>query len=43
MIIFKINTKQSGMTLIEIMIAMLIGVFLLGGVMQIFMSSRQSY
>ncbi|MCK5727746.1 MAG: PilW family protein [Methylococcales bacterium] len=39
----QVNTKQSGMTLIEIMIAMLIGVFLLGGVMQIFMSSRQSY
>ncbi len=43
MTFFTLKTKQSGMTLIEIMIAMLIGVFLLGGVMQIFMSSRQSY
>jgi type IV pilus assembly protein PilW len=34
---------QSGMTLIEIMIAMLLGAFLVAGVMQIFLGSRQSY
>ncbi len=35
--------RQSGMTLIEIMIALLIGAFLLGGVMQIFINSKQTY
>lgn len=35
--------SQSGMTLIEIMIALLIGAFLIGGIMQIFISSRQTY
>lgn len=34
---------QKGMTLIEIMIAMLIGVFLIGGVLQIFIGTKQSY
>ena len=34
---------QTGMTLIEIMIALLIGAFLLGGVLQIFVSSKQTY
>lgn len=33
---------QRGMTLIEIMIALLIGAFLLGGVVQIFISSKQT-
>lgn len=36
------NTQQ-GMTLIEIMIAMLIGAFLLGGMIQIFTSTNQTY
>ncbi len=36
-------SKQSGMTLVEIMIAMLIGIFLTGGVLQVFSSSRQTY
>ena len=31
------------MALIEIMIALLIGAFLLGGVLQIFVSSKQTY
>lgn len=35
--------RQQGMTLIEIMIALLIGVFLLGGVLQIFINSKQTY
>lgn len=35
--------NQSGMTLIEIMVAMLLGVFLIAGVLQIFIGSRQSY
>lgn len=34
---------QKGMTLIEIMIALLIGLFLMGGVIQIFLSTKQSY
>ena len=34
---------QTGMTLIEIMIALLIGAFLLGGVLQIFIGSKQTY
>jgi type IV pilus assembly protein PilW len=35
--------KQQGLTLIEIMIALLIGAFLLGGVMEIFLNTRQTY
>ena len=35
--------KQSGFSLIEIMIALLIGVFLLGGMLQIFSVSQQTY
>ncbi|MDQ7091094.1 MAG: PilW family protein [Methylococcales bacterium] len=38
-----INSAQRGITLIEIMIAMVIGLFLMGGVMQIFLSSQQTY
>jgi type IV pilus assembly protein PilW len=37
------NGLQSGFTLIEIMVAMLIGVFLIGGTLQIFISTRQTY
>ena len=35
--------NQVGMTLIEIMIALLIGAFLVGGVLQIFINTKQSY
>ena len=35
--------KQSGVTLVELMIAMLIGLFLIGGVLQVFSSARQTY
>ena len=35
--------RQAGMTLIEIMIALLIGAFLIGGILQIFTSSKQTY
>jgi type IV pilus assembly protein PilW len=38
----KNKPYQSGMTLIEIMIALLIGAFLLGGVLQIFIGSKQT-
>ena len=38
----KNKPYQTGMTLIEIMIAMLIGAFLLGGVIQIFIGSKQT-
>lgn len=34
---------QQGLTLIEIMIALLIGAFLLGGVLQVFTNTRQTY
>lgn len=34
---------QSGMTLIEIMIAMLIGAFLIGGILQVFINTKQTY
>jgi type IV pilus assembly protein PilW len=35
--------KQQGLTLIEIMIALLIGAFILGGVMEVFLNTRQTY
>lgn len=35
--------RQSGMTLIEIMIALLIGAFLLGGVIKIFINAKLTY
>lgn len=34
---------QSGITLIEILISLLIGVFLLGGILEVFISSKQTY
>jgi type IV pilus assembly protein PilW len=37
------NKYAHGFTLVELMIAMLISLFLLGGVVQIFVSSKQSY
>jgi type IV pilus assembly protein PilW len=37
------KNHQLGMTLIEIMIALLIGAFLLGGLLQIFIGNKQSY
>lgn len=35
--------KQSGFSLVEIMIALLIGLFLLGGILQMFSASQQTY
>ncbi len=40
---FKLHTTQTGLTLIEIMIAMLLGLFLIGGVIQLFIGSKQNY
>lgn len=37
------KSPQTGFTLIELMIAMLLGLFLIGGIMQIFIGSRQTY
>jgi type IV pilus assembly protein PilW len=37
------KSPQTGFTLIELMIAMLLGAFLTGGIMQIFLGSRQTY
>lgn len=36
-------SRQSGVTLVELMIAMVIGMFLVGGVLQVFSSARQTY
>ncbi|MDE2346315.1 MAG: PilW family protein [Gammaproteobacteria bacterium] len=41
--VIKHNTFQLGLSLIELMIAMLVGLILIGGVLSIFISSRQSY
>jgi type IV pilus assembly protein PilW len=38
-----LNRKQRGLSLIEIMVAMLISMFLLGGVIQVYSSTRVSY
>ncbi len=35
--------QQSGFTLIEIMIALLLGAFLIGGVLQVFINTRQTF
>jgi type IV pilus assembly protein PilW len=35
--------RQKGLTLIEIMIALLLGAFLIGGIIQIFVNTRQTY
>lgn len=37
------ENRQAGMTLVEIMIALLIGAFLIGGILQIFINSKQTY
>ena len=39
----KNKPYQTGLSLVEIMIALLIGLFLLGGVLQIFINSQQTY
>ncbi len=39
----KPQTKLSGFSLIELMVAMALGVFILAGVIQIFISNKQSY
>jgi type IV pilus assembly protein PilW len=37
------KSSQTGFTLVELMIAMLLGAFLVGGIIQIFLGSRQTY
>jgi type IV pilus assembly protein PilW len=37
------KSHQTGFTLVELMIAMLLGAFLIGGILQIFIGSRQTY
>ena len=39
----KLHKRQQGLTLIEIMVAVTISLFLMGGVIQIFMGSKQTY
>jgi len=43
MIISPIKSRQSGLSLIELMVAMVLGLVLLAGVTQIFVSSQQTY
>jgi type IV pilus assembly protein PilW len=38
----KIRYRQTGLTLVEILIALLLGAFLIGGILQIFSSSKQT-
>lgn len=42
-LILRMPIRQSGLTLIEIMVALLIGAFLLAGVIQIFIVNKQTY
>jgi type IV pilus assembly protein PilW len=37
------HTKQKGFSLIELMIAMMLGIFITGGLIQLFINSKQSY
>lgn len=37
------NNRQSGFTLVELMIALVVGLILIGGVLQIFLSNKQAY
>jgi len=39
----KKTSRQSGLTLVELLIAMLIGAFLVGGILQVFAGARQTY
>lgn len=39
----KNKPDQSGLTLVEILVAMTVGIILMGGVIQIFMSNKQTY
>jgi Tfp pilus assembly protein PilV len=39
----KHRSRQSGLSLVEVLIGMLLGLFLVGGVLQVFASSRQTY
>lgn len=39
----KNTSRQTGLSLIELMIAMLVGLILIGGVLSVFISSRKSY
>lgn len=43
LLILKSQKRQIGLTLIEIMVALLIGAFLLAGVIQIFIVNKQTY
>ena len=38
-----INARQRGISLVEIMVALLLSLFLMGGVIQIYLSSKQTY
>ncbi|MDT3718950.1 PilW family protein [Pseudomonas oryzihabitans] len=39
----RLPRHQAGLSIIELMIALLLGLLLMGGVMQVFLSSRQTY
>jgi type IV pilus assembly protein PilW len=40
---YRSSYQQKGLTLVEIMVALLLGLFVLGGIMQIFSNSKQTY
>jgi len=40
---YRATRRQKGLSIIELMIALLLGLLLMGGVMQVFLSSRQTY
>ena len=42
-VLIKRSSRQSGVTLVELLIAMVVGLLLIGGVLQIFSSARQTY
>jgi len=39
----KQNNRQKGLTLVEIMVAMVIGLIIIGGVIQVYISSKATY
>ena len=39
----RLRRRQAGMSLVEVMTAMILGLFLVGGIMQVFSSSRLTY
>jgi type IV pilus assembly protein PilW len=43
MTVIRVSKSQQGLSLVELMIAMLLGVFLTGGLLQLFINTKQTY